>query len=961
MRLAALTCRSYFSLLRGGVPPERWTQYAKQLGYSAIAITDTNALYGVAEFFKAAQQSEIKPIFGSEILTDYQRAILLIENEQGYMNLCRIISTLNLNKDFCLIKELEKDSDGLICICFDQQLTKQLKTILPNDRLFFGCRNEKDAQWSKVNKIEPIAADTYTIVDNDDVIRSKILNRIRQMSVEGPGPEDGCGLTSLPPEQDLRQKLKRYPKAITNCEQIANRCDFELFTGNYYFPKADIGNEKNSDIRLSKLCHSLLGPKYNPISHQIIKRLEHELNVIKGNKFSDYFLVVHEIVSFAKSKNIPVEIRGSAAGSLVAHVLGFTQVCPVKTDLYFERFMNPGRKDCPDIDIDLCWRGRDGVIKFCYDHWGYDHVAMISTMNTYRYRGAIRDVGRYLTLEPSQIDELVENRRSNNDTAIYDLAKKIVGVPRHVGIHCGGIIITPRPVAQLAPLQYTNKGVIVTQYEKDAAEAIGLIKIDLLGNRALSTINEAVKLAEGEKQSLDIGKISKTDPKTAKLLTEGKTMGVFQCESPGMSQLCRGLQVKSQKDVMIALSLIRPGPASGGMKKEFIERYVNKKPFKYLHPKLEKMLKDTYGLLLFQEDVMKIAVEIAGYSLAEANQFRTDVSKKVSSIKLQKQYNDFVYIKANEAGIDRDTAETIWEQILKFAAYSYCKAHATVYANIAWQTAFLKAHYPQEFYTSLFNNHHGMYPLRIYVWDAIRSGVKILLPHVNYSQLEWIKEGKAIRAGLGIVHELSIKTINAIIEQRQRKTFSDIDDLRTRVKFSKPELQNLIHLGACDGLGATRPMMLMQLKSNPVDAGQMLLFDIYKHTKEPLLDYDRLAKLKAEIDMTGIPFSAHPAVYLDTEHILAAELYKYTQREVTVAGFVATARTARTEDGRTMGFATIEDSSGLAELSFFPDRINDYYKICSSPSAVWARGLVNNHLSSISIDCRNCGRMSVPA
>ncbi|OHB51197.1 MAG: hypothetical protein A2Y10_08735 [Planctomycetes bacterium GWF2_41_51] len=932
----------------------------KTLGYGAIALTDTNALYGIVEFYNAAQQAGIKPILGAEILTDNQRAILLIEEEQGYRNLCRIISSLNLNKQFCLIKELDKSSVGLICICFQPELTKQLKLILPKERLFFGCKNEDDAQWAKDNKIESIAADAYTIIDNDDVIRNKILNRIRKLSVEGSGAEDHCGLVSLPAEQLIREQFKKYPKAITNSEQIVNRCNFALFTGKYYLPKVDIGTEKNSDIRLAKLCHRLLPAKYTPISHQIIKRLENELDVIKGNNFSDYFLVVHEIVSFAKSKDIPVEIRGSAAGSLVAHVLGFTQVCPVENNLYFERFMNSGRKDCPDIDIDLCWRGRDEVIKFCYEHCGHDHVAMISTMNTYRYRGAIRDVGRYLTLQPSQINELVENRRSNDASAIYDLAKKIVGVPRHVGIHCGGIIITSCPVRELAPLQYTNKGVIVTQYGKDGAQALGLIKIDLLGNRALSTVNEAVNFAK-EKHVLDINKISQTDRKTAKLLTEGRTMGVFQCESPGMSQLCRGLQVKSQKDVMIALSLIRPGPASGGMKKEFIERYVNKKPFTYLHPKLEKMLKDTYGLLLFQEDVMKIAVEVAGYTLSEANQFRTDVSKKVSSVKLQKQYNDFVYIKANEAGIDRDTAETIWEQCLKFAAYSYCKAHATVYANIAWQTAYLKAHYPQEFYTSLFNNHHGMYPLRIYVWDAIRSGVKILSPHVNYSALEWTKEGKAIRAGLGIVRELSIKTINTIIEQRKKRAFTDIDDLRTRVKFSKPELQNLIHLGACDSLGATRPMMLMQLKSNPAEKGQLLLFDLYKHSKEPLLDYDRVAKLKAEIDMTGIPFIAHPAVYLDTEHVLSTELYKYVQREVTVAGFVATARTARTEDGRTMGFATIEDASGLAEISFFPDRINDYYQICSSPTGVWARGLVNNHLSSITVDCRNCGRMSVPA
>jgi DNA polymerase III alpha subunit len=960
MRAAALTCRSYFSLLKGAVSPQRWVQIAKELGYGAAALADTNALYGIVEFYKAAQQAAIKPILGAEILTDTQRAVLLIENEKGYKNLCRIITARNLATEFCLIKELSKNSDGLICICFQPELSKQLKKILPKDNFFFGCKDVRDARWAKDNKIEPVAANTYTIIDNDDIIRSKILNRIRHLSVEGAGHEDACGLTPLPLQQQLRELFKDHPKTVFNSEQIAMRCNFELFTGTYYLPKVNLGNEANGDKRLFKLCHRELAKKYNPVSYQVIKRLEHELNVIRGNHFSDYFLVVGEIVAFAKSKNIPVEIRGSAAGSLVAHVLGFTRVCPVANDLYFERFMNPGRKDCPDIDIDLCWRGRDEVIKFCYEHWGHDHVAMISTMNTYRYKGAIRDVGRYLTLPQNQIGELVESRRIKTDSIVYELAKKIVSIPRHVGIHCGGIVITPCPVGELAPLQHTNKGVIVTQYEKDAAEALGLIKIDLLGNRALSTVNEAAKLVNQTKP-LDIDSINHTDRKTGKLLTEGRTMGVFQCESPGMSQLCRGLKVKTQKDVMIALSLIRPGPASGGTKKEFIERYLNKKPFKYLHPKLENTLRDTCGLLLFQEDIMKIAVEVAGYSLAEANQFRTDVSRKVSSAKLQKQYNDFVYVKANEACIDRATADIIWEQVLKFAAYSYCKAHATVYANIAWQTAYLKAHHPQEFYISLFNNHHGMYPLRIYVWDAIRSGLKVLPPHVNFSQLEWTKEGKAIRAGLCIVRQLSLKTINAIIEQQNLKPFSDISDLRARVKFARPELQNLIHLGACDGLGATRPLMLMQLNWAPTDAGQLLLFDLYRHSKEFLLDYDRLAKLKAEVDMTGIPFSVHPAVYLDTGHVLAAELYKFIDREVTVAGFVATARTAKTEDGRTMGFATIEDASGLAELSFFPDRLEDYYRICSASGPVWTTGLVNEHLSSITIDCRTCGKMRIPA
>jgi DNA polymerase III alpha subunit len=521
-------------------------------------------------------------------------------------------------------------------------------------------------------------------------------------------------------------------------------------------------------------------------------------------------------------------------------------------------------------------------------------------------------------------------------------------------------------VGELAPLQYTNKGIIVTQYEKDAAEALGLIKIDLLGNRALSTVNEAVKsinaqrIASGD-EKLDIDKIDQSDEKTSKMLTAGRSMGIFQCESPGMKQMLTGLKIRDQKDIMIALSLIRPGPASGGMKREFIERHRNKKPFKYLHPSLEKILADTYGLLLFQEDVMKIAVRIAGYTLAEANEFRTDVSKKVSGVKLQQQYNDFVYNKAANAGIDRDTAELIWEQVLKFAAYSYCKAHATVYANIAWQTAFLKAHYPVEFYVSLLNNHHGMYPLRTYVWDAIRSGVRVLGPHVNRSGPEWQKEGKAIRAGLGIVGRLSYSTIAEIVEQRSKRPFEDVDDLRSRVRFHKPELQNLIHIGACDGLGQSRPSMLMSLHRNVKEQGQLFLFDMYRPAGVKLPDYDRFARLKAELDVTGIPLTIHPATMIRIKHTQASDLTKKVGMEVVLAGFVATARTARAENGDVIGFVTIEDESGMAEVTFFADQIQNYYKICSTPGPVWVKGRVSEHLSSFAIDCISCGSLKIPA
>jgi len=475
----------------------------------------------------------------------------------------------------------------------------------------------------------------------------------------------------------------------------------------------------------------------------------------------------------------------------------------------------------------------------------------------------------------------------------------------------------------------------------------------------LSTINEAVRIVRGH-QSDDGGlDCDPQDAKTAQILSAGDSLGVFQSESPGMRQLLRGLKVRSKKDLAIALSLIRPGPASGGMKAAFIERHVQGKPFEYLHPKLEPLLGDTYGVMLYQEDVMRIAVEVAGYTVADADRFRSEVSKKVSAARLQAQYIDFVRCKAERARIDPACAERIWDEILRFAAYSYCKAHATVYANIAWQTAYLKAHHPAQFYCSLFNNHHGMYPLRVYVWEAKRHGVRILPPHVNHSDIEWRLEGKAIRAGLNVVKGLAYRTAREIVRQRRVEIFAGLDDLRRRIAFRRSELQNLVHVGACDGLGPTRPVMLNRLCFATPDRHQPMLFDIYHdHFARRLPDYDRIARLRAELDVTGVSFGLHPAVLLPSGYVPARRLRDRIGKKTQVAGFLATARRARTNDGRVMGFVTLEDSTGLVEVSFFPDQIDLYRRICSQKGAVWIRGKVTEHLSSITLEGLACGKVA---
>ncbi len=954
--------------MRGPVSVQRLVGRACELGYEAVALADVNVMYGVVDFCKTARKAGVKPIIGVQIVDERGRVVLLAENEVGYRNLCRIVTARNLEPDFELVGRLSDYSEGLICICGKRRLLDRLKGVFRSDCLFWPCRDEADAEQPPLRKVRAVACGVFDCVTEDDVTTGRLLAGIRRLSGAGATRRDESSFNVIVGVDDLAGRYGRFGDAVKNAAEIAGRCSVDLLDRGYFLPRAKLPPGRDGHIELSRLCHRRLAEKYNPVTKEVVKRLEYELNVIRENRFSDYFLVVHQIVEYAKRRRIPVDVRGSAAGSLVAHVLGFTRVCPIKNGLYFERFMNPGRRDCPDIDIDLCWRRRDEVIRFCYENWGQQYVAMISNINRYRRRSAVRDTGRFLGFDRERINQFVgQSRPAAAAAVVYGLAGRILGYPRGVGVHCGGMVITPLPIAELAPLERAAKGVVITQYDKDAAEAVGLIKIDLLGNRALSTVDGAVNIITHNGDKLDVDAVDPADEKTARMLSAGDSLGVFQCESPAMRQLLRALKVRNKKDVATALSLVRPGPASGGMKAEFIERHVNKKPFRYLHPRLEELLGDTYGVMLYQEDVMRIAVELAGYSVAEADRFRSEVSKKVSASHLHKQYKDFVYSRAESAGIDRHSAEVIWDHILRFAAYSYCKAHATVYANIAWQTAYLKAHHRWQFYTSLLNNHQGMYPLGVYVWDAKRHGVQVLGPHVNESELEWKLQrggsarpwgngfaGTAIRAGLGIIKGLSHNTIDEIISRRKERPFADLEDLRRRVRFRGSELQDLVRVGACDGLGPSRHQMLREAEASLRDARQPLLFKIYDDGLK-LRRYNRAERLKAELELTGIGFSMHPSLLAGGGYVPAARLGRFIDREVAVAGDVVTARRAVTGEGKLMGFVTLEDFSGLAEVTFLPEQIEQYQQLCQVEGLVWVRGRVTEHLASVAVRCRSWG------
>ena len=682
-------------------------------------------------------------------------------------------------------------------------------------------------------------------------------------------------------------------EAIANTRRIAEACNLELEMGKPIFPKffalKDIPPELAGETpraALRKLARRGLQERYHsaspPVKREAMARLNYELDVIDRLNFSEYFLIVWDIVNFARRKNIPIMGRGSAANSLVAYSLGMTSPDPLAHNLYFERFLNLSRSDCPDIDLDMCWRRRDEVLQYVYKRHGADCVAMVSNHNTYQARSAFRDVARVTGLPMDEINRLSaalphysaatireaaelfpEARDLPLDREPYRTivaqAEAIDGFPRHLSIHVGGIVIGDRPLTHYLPLERATKGLIITQYEMNAVEAIGLVKIDLLGHRSLTVIADTVKAVERNwNVRIELPKIPDGDEKTAAVLRGGRTIGCFQIESPGMRSLLQMIRAESRLDVIHALSLIRPGPSGSGMKERFVRRRLGEEETSYLDPRLAEVLGDTYGVMLFQEDILKVAAVIAGFTLEEGDELRQAISKKRSPERIATLQERFIG-GALARGVRRTAAEEIWELIGNFAGYSYCKAHAVTYGYISYQASYLKAHYPAEFLCAVLANQGGFYEAREYLEEARRWGVRILPPDVNSSDARHRTEASigngqsacakvyppeaapqatratadrlpmanyqrtindktncapaaGIRIGLGQVKGLSQRALRSIFCAREKAKFSCLEDFYFRTQVNDSETEKLILCGALDGFGKTRPQLLWELR-----------------------------------------------------------------------------------------------------------------------------------------------------
>ena len=945
-----LKARSGYSPLRGPQPLARLVRRAGRLGHTRLALTDTNNLYGATRFHRLTVEAGVEPIFGAEVRGVRRGAVALVADDRGYENLCRLLTRAHRPEGLDLADpdELGELSGHLVWIVEDDSLAASLRAAgVDPGRLYVGIDPgaQPDRQLRRLVRSArrddvPLTALGQALFDTPE---ERDLARVLAAARCG-ATYDSVGGDQLPhPGARLRgpgelaRRCAEMPEAVRNNRRIAERCGaFRLLPREPVFPRFDPPGGRDARGYLRHLCEEGVRRRYGRASGQVHMRLEKELDLIERRGFCEYFLVVWDIVRYARRRRVPVAGRGSGGSSLVAYVLGITNVCPLAFDLPFERFLHERREDFPDLDIDFCWRIRDDVIDYALRRWGDSCTAMVCTHNTFQERSAFRETAKAFGLSDDQISRLRPDDADHDPRLerIGRLSKRMVGLLHNLSVHPGGIVIAPRGIDRHVPIQPAPKGVRITQYDKDGVRDVGLVKLDLLGNRSLSTLRGACDLiARHRGEVLDVEALPPADAATIRTLQAADTVGCNQIESPAMRHLLRGLRPDSARALMKALALIRPGAASIGMKETFLRRQRGLEPVPPDRPAVARILGETHGVMLYEDDVMLVAAAMLGTGLPEADRFRKAVQKCRTDEKRLALSREFLS-RCAANGIDRGYAKGLWVQMAKFNSYSFCRAHAASYAMLAYACAYLKTHYPTEFWVACLNNNQSMYHPRVYVEQAKRAGVRFLLPDINRSDVEFAVEAdaggrRAVRIGLNRLGGLGPASVEAILAARRERPFDGLTDCLARTRPGRDEARALVQCGALDFTGRTRPTLMMELNlffamrpHRP--AGQGLLLAARPTVPDAPNDYSPTRKYAEERRGLGVSAREHiMALYRfalpEEADTLSAELPDRIGRRVRIAGVLEAQRTARTQTGQTMMFLTLDDEHGLFEATLFPN------------------------------------------
>ena len=1033
MAFAHLHTHTAFSLLDGEGTIKKILDRAKELGQTAMAITDHGCMFGVIDFYEYAKSIGIKPVLGCEVYvatrghqdktheldSSSSHLILLAKNNVGYKNLMNIVSVGYVDgfyyKPRIDMDVLRENSEGIIALsaCMIGVLSKK---ILNND--YDGAKE------AALEFIDIFGKENYFIeIQDHGIFEQKMLNRelvrlareldlgiVATNDIHYVKREDAefqdilmciqMGKTVfdenrmkmstqemfVKSEDEMKELFSYIPEALENTQKIADMCNVEIEFGKLHLPKFDIPDGFTSPQYLRKLCYEGFERRYPAAEQEIRDRLEYELSTIEEMGYVDYFLIVWDFIHFARENGIMVGPgRGSAAGSIVSYCLEITSIDPIKYDLIFERFLNPERVTMPDIDVDFCYERRGEVIDYVNRKYGTDRVAQIVTFGTMAAKLAIRDTGRALDMPygfvdsvakqiPNELNVTIQSALESNNQLkmmyetdpqvkrLIDVSSEFEGLPRHTSTHAAGVVITREPVQTYVPLS-RNDDVITTQFTMTTIERLGLLKMDFLGLRTLTVIRDAVKnIKHTHGIDINMDEVDMSDKATYEMISRGETDGVFQLESAGMKEFMKELSPGSIEDIIAGIALYRPGPMDS------IPRYIankNSGNVKYKHPLLESILNVTYGCIVYQEQVMQIVRELGGYSLGRADLVRRAMSKKKTEVMEQERRN-FVYGVKNEKGevevegaisrgIDEKTAITIFDEMMDFAKYAFNKSHAAAYAFVSYQTAWLKCHYPTEFYAALLTSVLGnSTKITKHINEAKKLGIKILSPDINKSYTSFVPDGKDIRFGLAAIKNVGSAFIDDMTKERKMNgEFVSFKDFCTRMsdkKLNKRLAESMIKSGVFDSLNINRSVLL-SVYENTIDSavkeqkntvsGQLDFFNMFEEDTAPSDDFPDMPEmpkrdlLNFEKEYLGVYVSGHPLDGLEDVinrnssttilEIIENENDKFaSDMKVKLGGMISKRKEQLTKRGEIMLYITFEDLTGEIEVLVFPSQVKKF-------------------------------------
>ncbi len=1057
MSFVHLHVHTEYSLLDGACRIDRIARKAKELGQTALAVTDHGVMYGAVAFYKACLAEGIRPIIGCEVYVAprsrfqkehgadnaYSHLILLCRNERGYRNLCYLVSC-GFTEGFYLKPRIDwellhEHAEGLICLsgCLAGEIPQALlhgdyerakKKALELRELFgpenfyleiqdHGIPEEKQAareliRLAEDTRVPLVLTNDAHYIEKDDAYYQDVLmciqtgktvaepNRMRFESQE----------LYLKSEEEMRALFPEHPEAADNTEKIARRCRYDFTFGHYHLPRFKLPEEEpDSAAYLRKLCEQGFRERYGD-RPEVHRQLDYELSMIEKMGFVDYFLIVSDFIGYAKRNGIPVGPgRGSAAGSVVSYCLRITDVDPIKYSLFFERFLNPERVSMPDIDVDFCVNRRGEVIDYVNRLYGSDHVAQIVTFGTMAARAAVRDVGRALGVSYGETDAVAKQVPSgpgalnitldealklskqlkemyeSDETLkrLIDTARALEGMPRHASTHAAGVVITENPVYTYVPLAKNDESV-VCQYPMTTLEELGLLKMDFLGLRNLTVLEDAARMVRRREPDFQVSAIPEDDAETFRMLAEGHTTGVFQLESTGMTGVCMQLCPKSIEDITAVIALYRPGPMDSIPR--FIEWSQHPEKVRYKHELLRPILEVTYGCIVYQEQVIQIFQRLAGFSLGQADMIRRAMSKKKHAV-IDAERRAFVHGDparnidgAVARGVPEDVANSIYDEILDFASYAFNKAHAVSYAIIAYRTAYMKRHWPRQYMAALLTSVlDNSAKVAEYIGACREMGIRLLPPNVNGSDADFTVAGDDLRYGLAAIKGVGRGFIRRLMRERSENgPFTAFEEFCRRMAphdLNRRELDGLIRCGAFDSLGYKRRALLqiagavldgVQSESRTNIAGQLDLFGMASEeefvpgggvTIPNVEEFSRREMLAMEREMTGLYLSGHPmdeyralvsrsgavrigAILGDFSAPDGPRRFRDGQT-VTVAGVVVSQKIRTTRSNTLMSYIQLEDDTGSMELIAFQKALDQGGELVSEGAPLFVDGRIS--------------------